>query len=451
MNKLLYLNLNKLLHIAFVLPLCLACSSGDESNISTYLVERGNFQYVLRVDGVVEPVKFTTVKCPERVDATVTFIVDEGQRVDKGDTLCVLEDADLASLYDQLLLDLEEEEGSLVRLIASNEVDNATLRSEFKTNEAETRIAQLDSLQLKYLPPAQKRINELELDKVLLQRKKLEGKLKLNPVVQQTEVRRLQMQIQRMQRRKVEYEERLASLVILAPQKGMAIKSIAPMTGEKIVTGDNIWSGRPVITMPDMETMKVKIQASESNFNAINENDSIVYTFDAMPGEIAFGRVVRKNMAWKPVTRGSNVKMYELEASIDSTSKMPDPGFTTKCNVMLRELKDTIFVPQIAIFNEDSLKAVYVKGRKGFEMRQVITGLSSNKETVIVAGLKAGEEIAFTRPKSSHVKEHVFLPDSILVKYGEKQPAAKSDSLPDRAEKPAEVRIMAPANLKGNQ
>ena len=188
MNKLLlYLNLNKLLHIAFVLPLCLACSSGNESNISTYLVERGDFQYVLRVDGVVEPVKFTTVKCPERVDATVTFIVDEGQRVDKGDTLCVLEDADLASLYDQLLLDLEEEEGSLVRLIASNEVDNATLRSEFKTNEAETRIAQLDSLQLKYLPPAQKRINELELDKVLLQRKKLEGKLKLNPVVQQTE------------------------------------------------------------------------------------------------------------------------------------------------------------------------------------------------------------------------------------------------------------------------
>ncbi len=369
------------------------------------------------MDGVVEPVKVTTVACPQRVEGLITFLVDEGTWVEEGDTLCVLESVGLQSEYENGLLILQQYEMELVKLLASNKMNNALLESQFLTNEAENKIASLDSLQLKYMPPAQRKIRELELEVVALQRKKLEQKLKVTPVIQRTEVSRLNAQIQYIKRHLEEGEEMLASLTILAPRKGLAMRAESVFSSEKLKVGDNVWNGLSVIIMPDMEKMKVKIFAPESDFNAINEKDSVTYIFDAMPDSRAFGRITKKSKTWKPIARGSNVKVYDIEASLDSLTAMPDPGFTVTCNILLRELKDTVFIPQIALFSEDSIKAVYVKDKKGFEMRQVVTGLSSNKEVVIAAGLSGGEEIAFIRPKESQVTDRVLLPDSVVRKY----------------------------------
>lgn len=420
-------------------PLLYACSSVGEADEPTYMVERGDFRYILRVDGLVEPVKVTNVSCPQRMDGFVTFIIDDGTWVEKGDTLCVIEDAGLESQYDAVLLQLEEVEGNLAKFKVANEMNNALLESEVLTNEAETKIAELDSLQLKYMPASQKRIKELELEIVALRKKKLEEKIKVTPVIQNTELNRYNVELQNINRQLLDIEKRLAGLTILAPKKGLAMRAESMFTMQKLKVGDNVWNGQPVISMPDMEKMKVKIYATESNFNAINERDSVLYTFDAMPGEKAIGKITKKSRAWKPITRGSNVKVYEVEASIDSLGAVPDPGFTVKCDILLRELRDTVFIPQIAVFNEDSIRVVYVKGKKGFEMRQVVTGLSSNKEVVINAGLDGGEEIAFIRPKDSHVRERVLLPDSIVQKYGKEEKdglAAPSAGSPPKGGKP---------------
>ncbi len=411
------MNFSRSVIVALSGILMCACSP-DGSEIPTHIVERGDFQYVLRVDGVVEPVSFENIVCPPRVDGFITYIVDDGTWVEEGDTLCVIEDTNLESRYESILLRLEEVEAELAKTIVSYEMDNALLESQFLTNAAEAKLAQLDSLQLQYLPSAQRKIKELELAIVSLERKKLEEKFKLTPILQKTQLNRYDVELNNINRQLDDVKERIDALVILAPKKGLAIKAESSSSWDKLKVGDNVWNGYTVVTMPDMDEMKIKIFAPESNYNAMNEGDSVVYMFDAIPGGIGFGKIVKKSKTWKPATRGSNVKLYDVEASLDSVSVMPEPGFTAVCNIMVQEMKDTVFIPQVALFNEDSIKTVFVKNdKKGFEMRQVVTGISSNKEVVIAAGLNGGEQIALIRPRDNEIRNRVMLPDSIVQKY----------------------------------
>lgn len=106
-------------------------------------------------------------------------------------------------------------------------------------------------------------------------------------------------------------------------------------------------------------------------------------TFDAMPGNKAWGKITRKSPIGQPVARGSKVKTFEVEASVDSSLTIPTPGLSARCNVIVKRIKNAVVIPQLAIFDEDSSKVVYVKSKSGYEKRKVTTGASSPSRTVI--------------------------------------------------------------------
>jgi len=82
-------------------------------------------------------------------------------------------------------------------------------------------------------------------------------------------------------------------------------------------------------------------------------------------------------------------------------------------------------VPQIALFDDDSIKVVFVKSKKGYEKRQVLTGISSPKESVVTAGLEDGDIITLSKPKPSLVKQLIALPDSLTQKVESPKPENK--------------------------
>jgi len=135
-----------------------------------------------------------------------------------------------------------------------------------------------------------------------------------------------------------------------------------------------------------------------------------------MPGNTGTGKILKKAPVGQPYKQNGKVKFFEIEASIDSVQTMPEPGFTANCRIILKQSKNILSVPQIAIFEEDSMKVVFVQRKKGYERRQVLTGLSSPRESVITAGLSEGEIITLSKPKPSLIKENIALPDSLTKK-----------------------------------
>ena len=397
---------------ASILLLLSSCSGRDEIGIATYTVERGDFQNVLVMEGFTEPTNFGTVTCPMDVMGAVEWLIEDGTYVEEGDLICRLDWPDLKSHYDQLVTSIEEGQANLFKQKAELEMQYALLEAQVRNNQAQTKIAELDSLQLSYLTPNERRIRELELQQTAIEKNKFDNKLKTLEIVQQSDIRKMEIQNRQMENEASSYKDRLDRLVIRAPRAGMVI--ISNFRGNvKIQVGDNLWPGTHIARIPEFDRMKINLTATEAEFKHISVGDSISYTFNALPGTVGWGKVTQKTPIGRPYKEGSKVKVFDLEASLDSVDVMPEPGLTTNCRIFIREVKDTIIIPQVALFDKDSMKVVYVKHpkRQVFEIRQVETGIASAREIIITKGLQAGETITLIEPRSSLVKTTTTLPE----------------------------------------
>ena len=421
-----------------VILLLLLFSCSLDTDVATYTVSQSDFTNMLIVEGAVESVLTKTLTSPRNCDGVVQFLVEDGTYVEKDEIVCIIEFQELQNRYDQISISLENARAGLNKTIADLNLQYALLEAQVKTNEADTKIAQMDSLQLVFVSPNQRMIKELELEKTGIEKVRYEKKLKALKVIQQSEIKKLEIEIQRFTVRVQTMKEQIDALTVKAPRSGMAIRAISSLTGTKYQVGDPVWSNMPLVILPDFKQMKVKIMASETDYKSISVNDSVYYTFDAMPGNSGTGKILKKAPVGQPYKRDGKVKFFEIEASVDSVLVMPEPGFTANCHIILKQSKNVLSVPQIAIFEEDSMKVVFVQQKKGFERRQVLTGLSSIRESVIASGLADGEIIALSKPKPSLVREQTALPDSLT-----KKPEAPADiPKPDVAQDIKEISVL---------
>lgn len=409
--------LNLLLVSTLMLISIFSCSEKEKKEVSTYKITNSRFEDILVLEGFVEPVNTTTIGCPDEVNGVIQYLIEDGTYVNDSDVVCILEDAELQKRYNESLVKLETAQGSLAKSEANLAWQYALLEAQVKNNVAASQIANLDSLQLQYLSDKQKRLKELELQKVAIEKSKLEKKLKNLAIINQSEIRRWDFMIQNQTNRAQKLKSMLDALTIKAPRAGLFTKATNWITDNKNQVGDPVWELMPIGYIPDLTKMKVKILASEGNYKRINKNDSVIYSFDALPANKAWGIILTKASIGKPIKKNSKIKVFEIEASIDKANKLPGPGLSATCNVILKRINDTIVIPQITIFEEDSMKVVYVKKQEKFEIRQIITGITSQKNAVVVAGLRRNEVIAFSKPSSERIYKRVLLPKSVLKMY----------------------------------
>ncbi|MEA4916113.1 efflux RND transporter periplasmic adaptor subunit [Proteiniphilum sp.] len=387
---------------------------GNKRVISTYTITNTDFENSIIIDGTVEPIRFTNMLCPGNVDAIVTYLIDDGTYVEEGDIVCILEDNEQQTNYNNMKIELENAIAELSKVRADLKMQYALLEAQVKNNDVDTEIADLDSLQLKFATPIQKRIKELELERAYIQKANLQQKLDALDIINKSEIRKMEINIQQLTNRLQSAGKTLDELTVRASKKGLAIIPTSRMTGEKLKVGDNVWNNMPVVTIPEMEQVKVKMSVNETDFRHIGDTDSVAYTFDAMPGNSGYGRIIKKLPVGQPRSRESKVKFFEVEASIDSVLQLPEPGFTAKSRIISIYISDTIVVPQIAIYEVDSMKVVYVRNNNDkYEMRQISTGPSSMKESIVTAGLRKGEVVSLIKPPASLIRGKKVLSDSI--------------------------------------
>lgn len=391
-----------------------SCQGPEKKEILIDHLDHTNFEDILTLEGTVEAVRSVTITGPQQIGGEIVYLVEDGTQVKAGDLVCQMENRETQDVIDQLAIAVENAKANMTKTKANLEMRYAQLDAQVQTNKVQTSIANLDSLQLIYASPAQRRVKELELQKAAIVKNKLMKKLMALDIINKNQLIRMELQIKSQESRQSMIMAIIDQLTIKATQSGMAMRAISWQTDKKVQEGDNVQGSMPLINIPDMTEMKVKILASEASYKRMNINDRVEYTFDAMPGNVASGKITSKAPIGQPISRSSKVKFFEVEASMESSKVLPTPGLSVTCNIILQRVKDTIVVPQIAIFEEDSMKIVYVKQEKGFEKRQVEIGPSSPKIAVIVKGLSGKEILSMIKPSSATVKKTTLLPDSAV-------------------------------------
>lgn len=386
-----------------------ACGNrGDSQSFSTK-VERGNFQEWLSLEGSVEAVNATSINCPRVFDAVVLYIAEDGSFIQAGDTVCILESNRLKEQYERSLTNLEIFEAEYNKGVADLDLSMTLLEAQVRNNEAQTQISNLDSLQLEYSSPSQRKITELQLKRSRIEKRKLESKLKYLRIINQTELRKMQIYINQMKSQVSSLEKELQSLVMLAPKAGLVLLGESTSTDGRLQVGEEIYPNALIASIPEMDQMQVRIQAKEAEVKRLELGQRVDFTFDGMPDSRAQGLIRMIAPVGTPMRGNQSIKLYDVVASIDTASTLPKPGLSAMAQVSLQLEPDTVFVPQLAIFIEDSSRFVYVREGNGYIRQEVLLGLQSSKQAIISGGLKGSETISLIKPKNAAVKETRFL------------------------------------------
>lgn len=398
----------RIIILLFFSGVLFSCSRTTSKSSLTYLVTKQDFVEKLTIEGVVEAQNMRTIVCPDVDECSIMFLIEDDSEVKIGDTICVLENKSLTDRYENAVKNLEVIEAEYKKAEADLAMDLAMLEAQVKTNEAQSSINSLDSLQLKYGSEKQKKITALELQISDIKAEKYRKKLAALHITSKSKLRGIEMRIKRSKNNVERYASELSQLVILSPLNGIVIRS-EDYWGNTIKEGMEVWPGDPIAEIPDLGVMQVSLKASETEYKRIKLGQKVIYNFESMPGNWAYGTVKFKSAIGREISRNSKIKNFDVTTSIDSLSEKPDPGVSANCQIIIEEVLDTLIIPSVSIFTNDSAKVVYVRDKHGFLEKEVIVAESSQQSSVIAKGIAFGDVISLVKPKHNEIKDFIPL------------------------------------------
>jgi RND family efflux transporter MFP subunit len=388
------------------LGLNICCTPKTEfSRIITLPVEKKDFLDVVTVSGILEAVNTHTYGCPGIwSDVTILYLIPEGTQVEPSDTLCILECREIANEYLLAVNELENARAEYNKSLADLNLQFLLLEAQVKSIDASTDIKKLDSLQMEFTSPSSREIIRLELEKAELERNIAQMKLEFLKQINDSELQKMKLKIEQNANRVDQAKSKLDKLILISDVDGIVVYNIHWVSNKKVREGDIVWANMPIIQIPDLSAMQVKLEVSEADYKRLAIDQTLQIIVDAFPDIQLPGKIKYKAPVGKPVSEKSDVKVFEVTASVDSSSLGLQPGLGVTCNVLVRNVPDTLVIPVISLFEEDSLKVVYIADNEKFIKKIVTVADYNNEEVVITSGLKYHEILALRKPPESLIK-----------------------------------------------
>jgi RND family efflux transporter MFP subunit len=193
---------------------------------------------------------------------------------------------------------------------------------------------------------------------------------------------------------KASLQDRRASY-LLAQKKVNDASIKAPVAGsvaERLVQpGEFIKEDTPVVTLVEMDPLKLVTAAQERYASAIHLDMPVEFSVESFPGEIFHGKIISVSPAVDQQTR-----TFTVEAGLPNPNYRLKPGFFAK-GVILTHIDDKVLaVPEQAVSTLAGVSTVYIVDSGKVKPQQVTLGVRQNKLIEIVDGLKGNERLATT-------------------------------------------------------
>lgn len=398
------------------MSLLFSCSGNKHGSILTFRLSRSDYIEKIFVTGSVQAVVNFPVTPPRSMygQMTILRLAADGATVKKGDTICVLSAQGLELMYEQTRNSLDSLEAVLKKTEADNRLNIALLEATLATNEAHLKISSIDSLQMKYSSELQSKLLDLEIKKALIEKEKTRKKLVASKLIGENEIRQINSRIIQEKSKVQSMADQINSLTIIAQRDGIIMRTESPRfsimgpqgngtIGGPMKEGSVLFMNNPVLQFPDLSRMQISAEVAEADFKKAEKDQHVIITVDAAEKLTTTGRINRKNLIGRnaQLYTESKVKFYEVIIDVDSCHAKMKPGLSAACEIIISEVKDTIFVPTLSVFERDSAKVVYVRNKESYIPVKVQTGISGNSYTIISGGLEGNEIIAISEPPNS--------------------------------------------------
>jgi multidrug efflux pump subunit AcrA (membrane-fusion protein) len=184
-------------------------------------------------------------------------------------------------------------------------------------------------------------------------------------------------------RKELEYAEKLfLGIPVISPMDGI-------VTQKFIESGSAVVAKQNLFTIVDFNSLIIKSSVSEDLFSKIKTGERLKVKFNALPEKDFYAIVTLKYQQFDPVTRN-----FPVELKLINRTKEIAPGMMAEIELVTDKKDKALTVPNdVFIVNQKGEKIVFVVKDSVAIQRIVQTGISNEKVTEVISGLKEGEKI----------------------------------------------------------
>jgi RND family efflux transporter MFP subunit len=345
-------------------------SQADAVEVQTVVAQdasgNGGDHTVLNASGYVTARREATVS--SKVTGKVTeVLIEEGMKVTNGQVLARLDDSNVKA-------DLAVAEAQLDSAKAAVEETRAQLK---QANDDYQRTIEL----------ARRNIaSQSDLDQAEANAKALQAHLEW----QKTQITVAKREVQQNQ-------QDMDDLIIRAPFDGVVTTKDA-QPGEMIspVSAGGGYTRTGIGTVVDMSSLEIEIDVNESYINRVVPGQPVVATLDAYPN----WKIPCKVIAIIP-TADRDKSTVKVRVGFDKLDPRILPDMSVK--VAFQETggapsSHTVLVPKSAVLDRDGRDVVFVVQDGHAERRAVTVSDTQNDDSVLSAGVAAGEKVIVDAP-----------------------------------------------------
>lgn len=329
----------------------------------------------------------------------ISDIVPEGTYVEKGDFVAQLDKTELSGKLNELYTELEKANSQYTQTQLDTSLELRQQRSTIESLMFDIRQKKVEIEQSAFEPPAT--VQRLKLDLEKLEQNIQQNRENYEIKKKQSRAKMIEAGANLAQTRN-KYEK-LQDLEkefrISAPKPGM-VTYIREWGGRKRKTGSSISPWDPgVATLPDLSVMESKTYINEVDIRKVKEGQQVNIGLDAFP-DVQLNGTVSQVANVGEDRENSESKVFEIVITVNESDSTYRPGMTTSNEIITSTLDSVVQIPLEAIFSEDDLTFVYIKG-VSIEKQEVKIGARNDEFAVIEAGLKADAEVFLTEPASA--------------------------------------------------
>ena len=145
--------------------------------------------------------------------------------------------------------------------------------------------------------------------------------------------------------------------------------------------------------------MKILSSVNENDRQKAHVGQFVTIRLDAFPKMTFKGAIIKISRVSRAKERDSQIKIFDVEVMVEGSHTVLKPGMTVRCEFLVADLEDALFVDPAGVHKDGNEYVVYVKDGLGLRRVPISLGPRNARAVVVQGDLKEGDEVATQPPE----------------------------------------------------
>lgn len=318
--------------------------------LETVLVEVGTLEKKVLLDGDLQAVRARTLF--GTAEAKITFMPAEGTKVKTGDRLVEFDNSTVSNRILEIKQQIITAENQLVEIQSNHESGLRDLEASLSQYWLAFQQAKIDAaVPINLIARRDYQERQLLLEKTETEYNSHLAKIEKKKLEQQAEIQAKNLEKEKLVVELQKLENELNELNLKAPTDGIVIYADHIFEPRKVQVGDVVWSGFPVVNLPDLTELEILAKVNEVDGPRLSIGQAAQVFLDSYPDVKIDGKIkeISQTAAKAGTSRSDTTKIFKVVVSLEKTlTDIMKPGMSAQVEVNL-ENTPQLLVPRYAV------------------------------------------------------------------------------------------------------